>query len=69
MKALLGVLAVTFVLVSVGQAVQGSADDVSHADCLSNDDIVWYINRSKSGIPRTCTPSVLARNLNQLNRQ
>lgn len=69
MKTLLAILGVALVLVSAGQAVQGSSGQVSHADCLSKEDVMWYINRSKSGIPRTCTPSVLAHNLDQLNSQ
>lgn len=68
MKALLVILGVALVLVSAGQVVYGSSDDVvGQADCMSKEDVIWHINRSKSGIPRTCTPSVLAHNLKQLN--
>lgn len=70
MKASLVFLGVTLVLISAGQVVQGGSDDVvSHAGCMSKEDVIWYSNRSKSGIPRTCTPSVLAHNLKQLNSQ
>lgn len=69
MKALLAILGVALILVSAGQAVQSSNEQMSHSDCMSKEDVMWYINRSKSGIPRTCTPSVLAHNLDQLNEQ
>lgn len=65
MKTLLTVLAVTLTLTLAGQAVQSSNVQESHADCLSKEDVMWHSNRSKSGIPRTCTDSVLQQNLNK----
>ena len=69
MKTLLTVLAVALTLTLVGQAVQSNNITESHADCLSQEDVTWYTNRSKSGIPRICTNAVLKNNLDQGNSQ
>ena len=60
MKISLTVLTVvlTFFLV-VGSIAQGSQSVENHADCLTIEDVAWYTDRSKSGIARTCTNSIL----------
>ena len=69
MKTLLTVLAITLTLTIAGQAVQSNYVSESRADCLSKEDVAWYTNRSKSGIPRGCTNADLQSNLNDDNSQ
>ena len=69
MKTLLTVLAVALTLTLAGQAVQSSNVQESHADCLTKQDVMWHSNRSKSGIPRTCTDAVLQNNLSKDNNK
>jgi len=68
MKTSLAVLTVIFTFFLVGGSIaQGSPSAENHADCLTIEDVAWYTDRSKSGIARTCTNSILQHNLNQLN--
>ena len=50
----------------VAQSNKGENSQISHADCLSQEDVTWHAERSKSGIARTCTNSILQHNLQQL---
>lgn len=66
MKTSLIALAVTLILVTAGWTAQNTKGAVNHADCLSQEDVTWYQNRSKSGIARTCTDQVMNYNLNRM---
>ena len=71
MKTSLTVLVSILTLLLVGgvvaQSNKGKNSEISYADCLSQEDVAWHTDRSKSGIARTCTNSILQHNLNQLN--
>ena len=74
MKTSLTVLVSILTLLLVGGVVAQSDNgekseksEISHANCLSQEDVTWYTNRSKSGIARTCTNSILQYKLNQLD--
>lgn len=69
MKAIGAVLGVTLVLVSAVWAAQSNSGAVDPSECMSREDVVWHTDRSKSGIPRGCTDSVLQHNINPLNSQ
>ncbi len=69
MKTSLAVVALTLVLVSAVWAAQSNSGAVDHSGCTSKEDVVWHMDRSKSGIPRGCTDSVLKHKLEQLNSQ
>ncbi|WP_413699936.1 hypothetical protein ACLKMH_21790 [Psychromonas sp. KJ10-10] len=51
----------------VAQSNKGENTGINHADCLSQEDVNWHTDLSKSGIARTCTNSILQHNLQQLN--
>ncbi|MHA2938175.1 hypothetical protein ACXJY6_07735 [Vibrio sp. RC27] len=65
MKTLFAAIVFTTVLAPAYLSKQTDQTHVNHADCLSKNDIIWYQNRSKSGIARTCTEQVLANNLSK----
>ena len=68
MKKSLTVLVSILTLLLVGGVVaQSEKSEINHSDCLTQEDVTWYTNRSKSGIARTCTNATLQHNLNQLN--
>lgn len=67
MKASGAVLAVILVSVSAVWATQSGNSVIDHAECLSKEDVIWHMNRSKSGIPRGCTDGVLRLNIDQVN--
>ena len=67
LTVLISILTLLLIGGVVAQSDNGEKSEISHADCLSQEDVTWYTNRSKSGIARTCTNSILKYKLNQLD--